>query len=95
MTLINTIEVMMIASVWDVLIASLDLHVLSQLTMNSTTIDINECPNGGLGHALRYVPILQDHSPAVVRRGIIYLDMPAKVIIALVMHSFSTLVSYR
>ena len=28
---------------------------------------------------LRYVPILQDHSPAVVRRDIIYLVMPAMV----------------
>ena len=44
---------MMIASVWDVLIVSLELHVLCQLIMDSTTIyisDINECaPNGGLG----------------------------------------------
>ena len=52
-TLSNAIEVMMMASVWDVLIVSLDFHVLCQLTQDSSTkyiSDINECaPNGGWG----------------------------------------------
>ena len=75
---------MMIASVWDVLIVSLELHVLCQLIMDSTTIYIFQISTNVLQmedwvHALRYVPILQDHSPAVVRRDIIYPDMPAMV----------------
>ena len=30
-------------------------------------------------HVLRYVPILPDHSSAVVKLGMPYLDMPATV----------------